>query len=75
MADIDRETLLAAVRESVTVVKPGEVLAVRVPLSFSRGDLDQARAYGRTVEQETGVKVAFLPGEEFAVATTGADTA
>jgi hypothetical protein len=62
------ETAKALVRECVTIVRPGEVLAVRLPLSFTSGDLDYAREYARTVERETGVKVAFIPGEELGVA-------
>lgn len=67
------ETAKALVRECVTIVRPGEVLAVRLPLSFTSGDLDYAREYARTVEREAGVKVAFIPGEELGVAQAGPD--
>jgi hypothetical protein len=68
MTELD-ETLLAAVRESSIALKPGDVLAVRLPLSFNRAELKYARDYGHAVERETGVKVAFIPGEEFAATT------
>jgi hypothetical protein len=61
------ETAEALLRECVTVVKPGEVLAVRLPMDFQPADMGRAREYGRQVERETGVKVAFIPGEEFGV--------
>lgn len=57
------------IRECVTIVKPGEVLAVRLPLDMTPGDMDRARAYALEVEEQCGVKVAFLPGEEFAAIT------
>lgn len=65
------ETVRALLSECVTVVKPGEVLAVRLPLDFSPDDMGHAREYARTVELETGVKVAFIPGDDFAVAQAG----
>lgn len=54
-------------RECVTVVKPGEVLAVRLPLDMTATDMDCARDYARRIEAETGIKVAFIPGEEFGI--------
>jgi hypothetical protein len=68
MTELD-ETLLAAVRESSVGLKPGDVLAVRLPLSMNQADLKHARDYGHAVERETGIKVAFIPGEEFAATT------
>lgn len=60
--EIARELL----RECVTVVKPGEVLAVRLPLDMDSGDIARARGYALEVERQSGIKVAFIPGEEFA---------
>ncbi len=69
------ETAKALAREYVTIVKPGEVLAVRLPMNFQSDDMDRAREYARQVERETGVKVAFIPGEEFGVAQTAGGVA
>ncbi|HMH94160.1 MAG TPA: hypothetical protein VK586_24150 [Streptosporangiaceae bacterium] len=68
MTELD-ETLLAAVRESSIALKPGDVLAVRLPLSFNSAALKRARDHGHAVERETGIKVVFIPGEEFAATT------
>jgi hypothetical protein len=68
MTELD-ETLLAAVRESSIALKPGDVLAVRLPMGFNASDMARARDYGHAVERETGIKVAFIPGEEFAATT------
>jgi hypothetical protein len=68
MTELD-ETLLAAVRESSVGLKPGDVLAVRLPLSMNQAELRRARDYGHAVERETGIKVVFIPGEEFAHTT------
>jgi hypothetical protein len=63
--EVSPEALLAAVRACVTVVGPGEVLAVRIPPGWAadRGWQDVAARLHR----EQGVRVVFLPGEEFAV--------
>jgi hypothetical protein len=68
MTELD-ETLLAAVRESSVALRPGDVLAVRLPLTLNGAELKRARDYGHAVERETGIKVAFIPGEEFAATT------
>lgn len=65
----DFSDLVDAVRESGIALKPGDVLAVRLPPGTSRYQLDNARRYGEVVERETGVKVAFVIGEEFAHTT------
>jgi hypothetical protein len=75
MARIERAVLLAAIRECITVVGPGEVLAVRVP-----GDLPD-EIYGRLAEhaqairEETGgtARIVFVAGEEFAKLRDGGD--
>lgn len=69
--EIARELL----RECVTVVKPGEVLAVRLPLDMNGDDMDRAREYALRVERQSGIKVAFIPGEEFAAVDAGAEDA
>lgn len=63
---------------AVAALKPGDVLAVRVPLSVTADRMNHLRDYGDRVEAETGVKVAFIPGEEFShvtlnVTVNGAD--
>jgi hypothetical protein len=63
------ETARELLRECVTVVKPGEVLAVRLPMNMNSQDMERAHDYGKAIERETGVKVAFIPGEEFAAVT------
>jgi len=68
MTELD-ETLIAAVRESSVGLKPGDVLAVRVRPGLHRDDMRMLRDYGHAVERETGIKVAFVPGEEFAATT------
>ena len=64
-ADLDVSALADAVRESGIALRPGDVLAVRLPMQTHAGALRDFRDYARLVEQETGVKVAFIPGEEF----------
>ena len=66
---LDPAVLADAVRESGIALRPGDVLAVRVPLSMNPAALARARDYGHAVERETGIKVAFVPGEEFAHTT------
>jgi hypothetical protein len=63
------DSLAAAVRETGTALKPGDVLAVRLPLSFSVNDVRRAQEHAKLMEQDTGVKVLFVPGEEFAHVT------
>jgi len=53
----------------LAALKPGDVLAVRMPLGANRAELHQAALYGQRIEADTGVKVAFIPGEEFAHVT------
>ncbi len=66
---IDAGTLIEAVRESGIALRPGDVLAVRVRPGLHRDDMRMLRDYGLAVERETGIKVAFIPGEEFAATT------
>jgi hypothetical protein len=62
------ETAMALAREYVTIVRPGEVLAVRLPMDFRGEAMDRVREFACRVGREAGVKVAFIPGEEFGVA-------
>jgi hypothetical protein len=52
-------------QDSVAALKPGDVLAVRVAPTNAR-ELHHLALYGQKIEADTGVKVAFIPGEEFA---------
>jgi hypothetical protein len=69
MTELDPAVLADAVRETGIALRPGDVLAVRVPLGMNGADMARARDYGHAIERETGVKVAFIPGEEFAATT------
>lgn len=61
----DPETVLAAIRECVTVVKPGEVLAVRVPGPCGEEEFAMMREAGERA-REFGVRIIFIEGEQFA---------
>ena len=70
MSAIGRDAMLAAIRECVTVVKPGEVLAVRAQPEWTAS---QIRELQDCVDEwvkwrEPGITVLILPGGEFAVA-------
>jgi hypothetical protein len=69
VSSLSPDDLRALVTECVAVVKPGEVLAVRLPTDIDSRQVRGAREYGQQIERETGVKVAFIPGEEFAHVT------
>lgn len=58
-------------RECVTVVKPGETLIVRADQNWTPNQVRDVQEYADTVSgyRDLGVKILFLPGEEFAVAT------
>jgi hypothetical protein len=62
----DPKVVLAAIEACVTVVKPGEVLAVRVPLDLSEYDFDSLRREAERVREGLGVRILFVAGEEFA---------
>ena len=66
MARIDRTTLLAAIRDCITVIEPGDVLAVRVGDDLTDEYLDEMADYAGHVTREHGVSVIFVRGEEFA---------
>lgn len=73
---LHKETILAAIRECVTVVKPGETLAVRLSENFTSGQL---REYQEAIDSMTeyrglGIHVLVLPGEELAVLPSEAFT-
>lgn len=63
---LDSKVLLAAIQACVTVVGPDEVLAVRAPLSFTSEQFDELRRHAERVSEETGVRILFIAGEEFA---------
>lgn len=64
-------------RECVTVVRPGEVLAVRIPDTWSASDAErvQQQLSGIIAHRKLGISVLLLPGEEFAVAQPDSDEA
>jgi hypothetical protein len=69
MTELDPAALADAVRETGIALRPGDVLAVRLPMSISHTDMNSARHFARMTEAETGIKVAFIPGEEFSHTT------
>ena len=71
MATISYSVLLAAVRQCVTVVQPGEVLAVRVAAGTDDLTMDLLGAQAARIRDEHGVAVLFLAGEEFARVKAG----
>lgn len=58
--------ILEALRESVIIVEPGEILAVRVSPSVDDATMDFLCEQARAVTAEHGVTVLLLAGEEFA---------
>lgn len=54
---------------SVAALKPGDVLAVRVPYPIRADEMRRLLDYAGKVEADTGVKVAFIPGVEFSHVT------
>lgn len=71
------ETARELAREYVTILKPGEVLAIRVPGTWTDR---QAHETSVRIDEviallDLGITVLLLPGEEFAVATQGPESA
>jgi hypothetical protein len=66
MAVIEVTTLLAAVRQCVTIVEPGEILAVRVAYGTSETEMEYLGEQAQRIREQCGVRVAFVLGEEFA---------
>jgi hypothetical protein len=64
------ETARELAREYLTIVQPGEVLAIRVPDGWTAQQVDEAQRWISEVIgcRELGIVVMLLPGEEFAVA-------
>ena len=68
----DPDIVLAAMAECVTVVHPGEVLAVRVPPDLDPGEVTRLAEQAEHAGETYGVRVLFIAGEEFAVIRSGA---
>jgi hypothetical protein len=67
MSRLSPGVILEALREAVTIVEPGEILAVRIDgRCLSGGDLDRMCDFGRQVKADHGLTVLFVAGEEFA---------
>jgi hypothetical protein len=66
--ELSPETVRALLRECVTVVRPGEVLAVRLPVGMTCADVARAQAITQEVAKSAGIQAVALVGEEFAVA-------
>jgi hypothetical protein len=67
MATLTRAELLAAVRQSVTLVGPGDVLAVRVAADTTDSEMAFLGDRAACLLEETGARVLFFRAEEFAV--------
>ena len=63
----DPEIVLAAMQECVTIVHPGEILAVRVPPDLDPHEMEQLSEGAERADEIYGVKILFVAGEEFAV--------
>ena len=66
MPELDPAVLVDAIRETGIALRPGDVLAVRLPVDMDPVAVARAHGYGHAVERETGLRVAFIQGEEFA---------
>jgi len=60
---LDRAAIEALLRECVTVVKPGQVLIVRVPLSVSQNELHQAQGWLDARTRDLGFAALAIPCE------------
>ena len=69
VATVDVTALVDAVRETGIGLKPGDVLAVRLPAGINRQELHNAKTYGDAISKDAGITVVFVPGEEFAHTT------
>ncbi len=58
--------ILEALRDAVTIIEPGEILAVRVDPRTTDAELGEMRQRAGQVAAEHGVTVLLLAGEEFA---------
>lgn len=58
--------ILEALREAVTIIEPGEILAVRVDPRITDAEMGEMRRRAREVGERGGVTVLLLAGEEFA---------
>jgi len=58
--------ILEALREAVTIIEPGEILAVRVDPCTTDAEFGEMRQRAERVTADHGVTVLFLAGEEFA---------
>lgn len=63
------------VRECVTIVQPGELLAIRVPDWWTPNGVYETNKWAAAwlTDNTPGVKVLFVPGEEFAIANPETD--
>jgi hypothetical protein len=72
VSGISREAQLAAISECVTIVKPSEVLAVRLASDYMDDDIVEIRKQAEWVRDENpGVRIIFVTGEEFARIQSG----
>lgn len=63
----DKELVLAAIRECITIIKPGEVLAVRLHPGTDEQTLDLINQRCGDFGRRYGIGLLFVGAEEFAV--------
>jgi hypothetical protein len=67
---IDREVLLRAVRETATIVRPGEMLIIRMPVNMPDPVFAQYAQQVTATLQQAGVRAMVLRADQLAVAET-----
>jgi hypothetical protein len=71
---ISPDVLLRAVRESATIVKPGEVLLIRLPTNMPEQVYVQYAQQVAAVLQQAGIRAVALRADQFAVIDQDAHT-
>ena len=71
MPVLDKETILAAIRECVTVVRPGETLVIRAPDGWYMKQIDELGSALR--DWDLPFRAIVVPGAEFAVVQSEGD--
>ena len=71
---IDRDLLLRAVRESATIVRPGETLLIRLPTGMPEQVYVQYAQQVTAALNQAGVRAILLRADQFAVIDQDAHT-
>ena len=67
----DPDIVLAALGQAITVLHPGDALAVLCPPDLDPVTLDDMNERTTVLLEETSIKVLFVSGDEFAVIRAG----